>query len=89
MNGMKRWHKLSLALRGSRATGRSTCSKCWRQALANHNPDTNAPYQQLLKGDPRFASEISFSRFLNFCGISFHDCRALREFLYSDRSIQP
>ena len=59
------------------------------QALANHNPDTNAPYHRLLKGDPSFASEICFSRFLNFCGIPFHDCPALRGFLYSDRSMQP
>ena len=59
------------------------------QALAEHIPSTNAPYHRLLKGDPRFASEICFSRFLNFCGIPFHDCPALRGFLYRDRSQQP
>ena len=59
------------------------------QALESHNSNESARYHRLLKGDPRFASEICFSRFLNFCGIPFHDCQALRGFLYSDRSKQP
>ena len=59
------------------------------QALAHHKASQSAHYHRLLKGNPRFASEISFARFLNFCGIPFHDCVALRGFLYSDRSEQP
>lgn len=59
------------------------------QALAHYKSSQSAHYHRLLKGNPRFASEISFSRFLNFCGIPFHDCVALRGFLYSDRSEQP
>jgi len=57
--------------------------------LTHHKASQSAQYHRLLKGNPRFASEISFARFLNFCGIPFHDCVALRGFLYSDRSEQP
>ena len=59
------------------------------QALAAHSPTSSESYHSLLVGHPRFASEISFCRFLNFCGIPFHDCPALRGFLYRDRSEHP
>ena len=59
------------------------------QALTAHRPNSTERYHSLLVGHPRFASEISFCRFLNFCGIPFHDSVALRGFLYSDRSERP
>ena len=59
------------------------------QALNNRRDQGAERFHKLLKGHPRFASEICFSRFLNFCGIPFRDCIGLRGFLYSDRTLQP
>ncbi|MCB4389378.1 hypothetical protein [Synechococcus sp. MU1617] len=59
------------------------------QALGNRRNQGPEHFHRLLRGHPRFASEICFSRFLNFCGIPFRDCKGLRGFLYSDRLMQP
>ena len=59
------------------------------QALSKRRNHGAEQFHKLLKGHPRFASEICFSRFLNFCGIPFRDCVGLRGFLYSDRALQP
>lgn len=56
--------------------------------LAAFRPSPTTEYHRILRGHERFASEICFSRFLNFCGVSFQDCRGLRGFLYNDRKIQ-
>ena len=58
-------------------------------ALASYRHTTSSRYHRLLVGHERFASEICFSRYLNFCGIPFRDCRALRGLLYMDRNEQP
>ena len=59
------------------------------EALSKRRNQGPEQFHRLLKGHTRFASEICFSRFLNFCGIPFRDCKGLRGFLYSDRHIQP
>ena len=53
--------------------------------LSKFKPKPNTKYHQLFKGNPKFASEVSFARFLNFNGIPFRDCYSLRGFLYRDR----
>ena len=53
--------------------------------LSEFKPKSNTAYHRLFQGHPRFASEVSFARFLNFNGIPFRDCYSLRGFLYSDR----
>ena len=80
--------------------GTPSTTKIWRQqlheggrtlthSLAEFKPDQNTKYHRLFKGHPRFASEVSFARFLNFNCIPFKDCRSLRGFLYSDRNTCP
>ena len=80
--------------------GRPETTDLWRQhlsdggdalqsALAQFKPGPNVAYHHLFQGHPRFASEVSFARFLNFNGIPFRDCPSLRGFLYSDRSTCP
>ena len=54
--------------------------------LAKFKPNRTTKYHRLFKGHPRFASEVSFARFLNFNCIPFKDCYSLRGFLYSDRN---
>ena len=77
--------------------GQPETTEAWRQllneggdglatALAQFQPKPNTRYHRLFKGHARFASEVSFARFLNFNGIPFRDCRSLRGFLYSDRN---
>ena len=58
-------------------------------ALARYRHTPSSRYHRLLVGHERFSSEICFSRYLNFCGIPFRDCRALRGLLYMDRNRQP
>jgi hypothetical protein len=80
--------------------GQPETTEVWRQrlleggdglatALAQFKPGPNTTYHRLFQGHPRFASEVSFARFLNFNGIPFRDCRSLRGFLYSDRNTCP
>ena len=80
--------------------GQPETTEAWRQvllkggdglatALAQFKPGPNTTYHRLFQGHPRFASEVSFARFLNFNGIPFRDCRSLRGFLYSDRNTCP
>ncbi len=80
--------------------GRPETTEAWRQrlfeggdalaaALAQFKPGPNTAYHRFFKGHPRFASEVSFARFLNFNGIPFRDCHSLRGFLYSDRNTCP
>ena len=80
--------------------GQPETTDAWRQrlreggddlatALAEFRPGPNTTYHRLFQGHPRFASEVSFARFLNFNGIPFRDCRSLRGFLYSDRNTCP
>ena len=80
--------------------GQPETTEAWRQvlleggyglatALAQFKPGPNTKYHRLFEGHPRFASEVSFARFLNFTGIPFRDCRSLRGFLYSDRNTCP
>ena len=80
--------------------GQPETTEAWRQvlleggyglatALAQFKPGPNTKYHRLFQGHPRFASEVSFARFLNFNGIPFRDCRSLRGFLYSDRNTCP
>lgn len=59
------------------------------EALSKRRDHGSEHFHRLLKGHTRFASEICFSRFLNFCGIPFRDCKGLRGFLYNDRQMQP
>jgi len=66
-----------------------TAEPSMAQALSKRRDKSAEQFHKLLKGHPRFASEICFSRFLNFCGIPFRDCKGLRGFLYSDRLLQP
>ena len=58
-------------------------------ALASYRDTPSSRYHRLLVGHERFSSEICFSRYLNFCGIPFRDCHALRGLLYRDRNQQP
>ncbi len=58
-------------------------------ALAQFKPGPDTSYHRLFQGHLRFASEVSFARFLNFNGIPFRDCYSLRGFLYSDRNTCP
>ncbi|WP_186469820.1 hypothetical protein [Synechococcus sp. A18-25c] len=80
--------------------GTPSNTEIWRQqlhkggrsladSLAKFKPNHDTKYHRLFKGHPRFASEVSFARFLNFNGIPFRDCRSLRGFLYSDRNTCP
>jgi len=59
----------------------------WHE-LASYRHTASSRYHRLLVGHERFSSEICFSRYLNFCGIPFRDCRALRGLLYKDRTDQ-
>ena len=58
------------------------------EELAAFRPSPIAEYHRILRGHERFASEICFSRFLNFCGLPFKECFGLRGFLYNDRKNQ-
>ena len=58
------------------------------EELAAFRSSPNVEYHRILRGHERFASEICFSRFLNFCGLPFQDCLGLRGFLYNDRKTQ-
>jgi hypothetical protein len=55
------------------------------RALARFQPTARERYLSLFKGHPRFASEVCFVRFLQFCGIPWRENRALRGFLRGDR----
>jgi hypothetical protein len=55
-------------------------------ALAGFRPAPQEPYVRLFEGHSRFASEVCFARFLNFCGIATRENRALRGFLRADRT---
>lgn len=55
-------------------------------ALARFRAQPDEPFLRLFQGHPRFASEVCFARFLNFCGVAAHGNRALQGFLRSDRS---
>lgn len=79
--------------------GRPQSTHAWRQLLSAGGPPlatalsqpithSDTPLHSLLTGHERFASEICFARYLNFCGVPFRDCRGLRGFLYNDRTQQ-
>jgi hypothetical protein len=57
-------------------------------ALARFRPGPQERYHRFFRGDARFASEVCFARFLNFCGIPTHQNRSLRGFLRNDRASQ-
>lgn len=58
--------------------------------LLTWKPESNISsdnYVRFFKGNPLFASEVSFARFLNFNAIPTHTCSGLAGFLRNDRFV--